>query len=216
MAASGHAGEHGDVTVPSGPIRRPGHPALAALLLILASVWLAAGIRGGLAGNPAIIPGLGASGAYWAAVVGAALALLAAHLMRHRQTVVVIRGAIVVTERSWLRSRTWREPLSGYREIRCAVEHQPHRYGRRRWHVARLWHPEPRKRVELARTRDAAAIEEHAREYARRLGLPLVWQQRPSFMLDQAGVDGADHDGCGGVRGEVAAVAGPGRSASAS
>jgi hypothetical protein len=215
MAARGHAGEDGDVTLASLPIRSPGHPALAALLLVLASVWLAAGIRGALSGDPVVIPGLGASGAYWAAAVGVALALLTVLLLLRRRTVTVAGGALVVTARSLLRSRTWEEPLSSYGEVRCDVEQQPHRYGRRSWYVVRLWHPEPRKRVELARARDPAAIEERARECARRLGLPLVWQQRPSSMVDQAGVHGADHHGRGGVRGDVAAGARPRRSVSA-
>ena len=112
---------------------------------------------------------------YLAAAVGVALALLAAHWMLRRRTVVITRGALVVTERSLLRGRAWREPLSSYREIRCHVEQRRHRYGRRSWYVARLWHPEPGKRVELARARDLAVMEERARDCARRLGLPLVW-----------------------------------------
>ena len=172
-----------------------------ALVLVVASVgWPR--VRGSLGGSPAVIPGLGAAGAYWAAGVGAALALLAVHLMLRRQTVVMTRGALVVTERSLLPARTWREPLSSYREIRCQVEQRPHRYGRRSWYVVRLWHPEPGKRVELARARDAAAIEEQARDCARRLGLPLVWEQRPSIIADQTSVPGADHQVRGGVRDE--------------
>jgi hypothetical protein len=216
MATSGHAEEDGTVTLASLPIRRRGHAVLGALLLVVASLWLAAGIRGSVGGSPAVIPGLGASGAYWAAGVGAALALLAVHWMLRRQTVVMNRGALVVTERSLLPARTWREPLSSYREIRCQVEQRPHRYGRRTWYVLRLWHPEPGKRVELARARDAAAIEERARDCARRLGLPLVWEQRPSIVADQASLHGADHRGRDGVRAEVAAAPGAGGSLSAS
>jgi hypothetical protein len=215
MTINGHADEDGAVTLVSLPIRRRSHATLGALVLVVASLWLAAGIRGGLDGSPAIIPGLGASGAYWAAGVGAALALLAVHWMLRRQTIVMIRGALVVTERSLLPVRTWREPLSNYREIRCQVEQRPHRYGQRSWYVARLWHPEPGKRVELARAREAAAIEEQARDCARRLGLPLVWEQRPSDIADQARVHGADHRVRDGVRAEVAATPAAGRSLSA-
>jgi hypothetical protein len=216
MAASGHAEEDGTVTLASLPIRRRSHAALGALVLVVAGVWLAAGIRGGLGGSAAVIPGLGASGAYWAAGVGAALALLAVHWMLRRQTVVMTSGALVVTERSLLPGGTWREPLSSYRELRCQVEQRPHRYGRRSWYVVRLWHPEPGKRVELARARDPAAIEERARDCAHRLGLPLVWEQRPSIIADQAGVHGADHRLRDGVRAEVAAAPGAGQSLSAS
>ena len=216
MATTGHAEEDGAVTLASLPIRRRSHAALGALVLVVASLWVAAGIRGSLGGSPAVIPGLGAAGAYWAAGVGAALALLAVHLMLRRQTVVMTRGALVVTERSLLPARTWREPLSSYREIRCQVEQRPHRYGRRSWYVVRLWHQEPGKRVELARARDAAAIEERARDCARRLGLPLVWEQRPSIIADQTSVPGADHQVRGRVRDEVGAAPGAGRSLSAS
>ena len=123
-------------------------------------------------------------------------------------------GALVVADRSLLRGSTWREPLSNYREIRCQVEQQPHRYGRRSWYVVRLWHPEPAKRVELARARDPIAIEERARDCARLLGLPLVWEQLPAIMVDPAAVGGADHHVRGRVREEVAAAPGPGRSLS--
>jgi hypothetical protein len=203
MAASGLAKERGEVTLASLSIRRRGHAALGALLLVIASLWLAAGIRGNLGGGPAVIPGLGDAGAYWAAGVGAALALLALHWMLRRQTVVMTRGTLVVSERSLLRRRTWREPLSSYREIRCRVEQQPHRYGRRSWYVVRLWHPEPAKTVELARARDQVAIEERARDCARLLGLPVVWEQLPSIMVDEAGVDGVARHVRGRVRDEV-------------
>jgi hypothetical protein len=216
MAASRLAQEHGYVTLAPLPARGRGHAGLGALLLVIASLWLAAGIRGNLGGSPAVIPGLGAAGAYWAAGVGAALALLAVHLMLRRRTVVMTRSALVVTERSLLPARTWREPLSSYREIRCQVEQRPHRYGRRSWYFVRLWHPEPGKRVELARARDAAAIEERARDCARRLGLPLVWEQRPSIIAGQTSVPGADHQVRGRVRDKVGAAPGAGRSLSAS
>jgi hypothetical protein len=130
--------------------------------------------------------------------------------------VVLTRGALLVTERSLLRGRTWREPLSSYREIRCQVEQRPHRYGRRSWYVVQLWHPEPAKRVELARARDPAAIDARARAYARRFGLPLVWEQPESTMVERDGVQAADHHARGESRNELAAAAVPGRSLSAS
>lgn len=217
MAASAHAQQDEDVTLASLPIRRPGHVALGALLMMVASLWLAAALRGSLGGSPAIIPGLGSFGAYLATAVGLALAVLAAHWMLRRQTVALTRGALVVTERSLLRGRTWREPLSSYREIRCQVEQRPHRYGRRSWYVVRLWHPEPGKRVELASASDPAALEERAHDCARRLGLPLVWEQWPSISTDQAKVHGTDPHGPGGVRNEIAAARPrPGGSLSAS
>ena len=44
----------------------------------------------------------------------------------------------------------------------------------RTWYVVRLWHQEPAKALELApRAKDPALIEGHARDWARRLGMPL-------------------------------------------
>jgi hypothetical protein len=217
MAARAHAEQQEDVTLASLSIRRPGHAALGALLMVVAILWLSAAIRGSLTGSPAIIAGLGSFGACLAAAVGVALAVLAGHWMLRRQMVVLTHGALLVTERSLLHRRTWREPLASYREIRCQVEQRPHRYGRRSWYVVRLWHPEPGKRVELASASDPAALEQRAHDCARRLGLPLVWEQWPSISADGAEAHGADPHGRAGVRDEIAAARpGPGASLSAS
>lgn len=216
MSASGHAGRDEDAASAPLVIRRPAHAALGALLLAVASLWLIAAIRGALAGSPAIVPGLGSSGAYWAGAVGAALAVLGGHWIVRRQTLVTDRGALFVTEQSLLGGQTWYEPLANYREIRGRVEQRPHRYGPRSWYVMQLWHPEPAKRVELACARDPAAIEARARDCARRFGLPLVWEQPQSTTMDQAAVHAADHHARGGSRDEIAAAAVPGQSLSAS
>lgn len=216
MSASAHAGREADATSAPLLIRRPGHAALGALILAVASLWLAAAIRAALAGSPAIVPGLGSSGAYWAGAVGAALAVLALHWILRRQTVVVDRGALFVTERSLLGGHAWGEPLANYREIRGHVEQRPHRYGRRSWYVVQLWHPEPAKRVELARARDPAAIEARARDCARRFGLPLVWEPPQSTMVERAGAHAADHHARDEFRDEIAAAAGAGEPVSAS
>lgn len=178
MSASGYPGPEVDAGPAPRLIRRTGQAALGALVLAIASLWLTAAISGVLAGNPAIVPGLGSSGAYWAGAVGAALAVLALHWIVRWQAVVVDGVAVFVTERSLLGSRTWREPLSNYREIRASHEQQPHRYGVRTWYVVQLWHPEPAKTVELARARDPGLIEARARECARHFGLPLSSRRR--------------------------------------
>lgn len=216
MSALGYAKPGVEATSAPLLIRRPGNASLGALVLAVACLWIAAAIRSALAGNPAVVPGLGSSGAYWAGTVGAALAVLGLHWIMRRQTLVIERGALVVTARSLLGGHTWCEPLAHYPEIRGHVEQRPHRYGRRSWYVMQLWHPEPAKRIELARARDPAAIEALARDYARRLGLPLAWEQTQSTLADQAGRHAADRRAQGGSRDEVAAAAVPGRSLSAS
>jgi hypothetical protein len=197
-------------------VRRSPYAPLGALVLAVASVWLAVAVRGAVAGNPAIVPGLGSSGAYCAGAVGAALAVLGLHWALRRRTVVVDRGALLVTERSLFGGRRWREPLANYREIRGRIEQRPHRYGPRRWHVVMLWHPEPARTIELARARDPAAARSRAQEYARRFGLPLVWEQAPTIMAAPAAAPAADRPGQEVPAAEVAAPAVPGQSLSAS
>lgn len=215
MSASGRRGQDANATPAPLLIQRSPHAAVGALVLAVASLWLAITIRGALAGNPAIVPGLGSSGAYWAGALGAALAGLGLHWALRRQTVVIDRGALLVTKRSLFGRHSWREPLANYREIRGHIEQRPHRYGPRSWYVVQLWHPERAKRIELARARDRAAIEAHARDCARRFGLPLVWQQPPSTVAEPAGAHAADHSVRNRSAGEIAATALPGRSLSA-
>ena len=216
MAASRRARGDADVNLATFSVRRPGTAILGPLLLIIASLWLAAAIRGSLSGSPAVIPGLGSFGPYLAAAVGIALALLAAHWLLGSHKVALIGGELVVSERSLLRRRTWREPFASYREIRCAIERRQHRYGRRSWYVVLLWHPDRGKRVELARDREPGAIEERARDCARRLGLPLVWEQPPAAVAAPAGAPVADRPLRAGAAGEVDATPLTGRSVSAS
>ena len=82
-----------------------------------------------------------------------------------------------MTDRSLRGARAWREPLANYREMPAYRELRTHRAGVRTWYLVRLWHPEPAKAIELVRAKDPALIERHALDWARRLGLPLSWQQ---------------------------------------
>jgi hypothetical protein len=157
-------------------IRRTERAPLGGLLLVIAILWLAALISGFIVGNAAIIPGLGTAGAYLAGALGAGFAVLALDWMVRGRTVVIRRGTVVVTDRGLLGSSSWREPLANYPEIRACREQRSYHSGVRSWYLVRLWHPEPGKAVELARAKDPARIEPRARDYARRLGLPLSWQ----------------------------------------
>jgi hypothetical protein len=156
-------------------IRRHERAPLGALLLVLATLWLKAAIDGLLAGNPAVVPGLGSFGAYLAGALGAALGLLALDWLVGGRTVIISHGMVRVAERS-LRGRcAWREPLAGYAGICALREHRAHRAGSRTWYVVRLGHREPAKALELARAKDPALIERCARDWACRLGMPLSW-----------------------------------------
>ena len=63
---------------------------LGVLLLVIAVLWLGAAIHGLVAGNSAIVPGLGAGGAYLVgALGGVALALLALDWIVRGRTVVI-------------------------------------------------------------------------------------------------------------------------------
>lgn len=158
-------------------IRRADRALLGGLLLVIAIVWLAAGLSGLVGGDPAIIPGLGSSGRYLAGALGAALALIALDWMAGGRSVAIERGTVAVTVCSLLGRHAWREPLANYREIRVDREQQPHRSGAQSWYVVRLRHPEPGKAIELARARDPALIERRAREYAGRCRVPLSWHR---------------------------------------
>jgi hypothetical protein len=91
-------------------IRRAERAPLGALLLVIAVLWLWAAIHGLVVGDSAIVPGLGAGGAYLVGAFGVALALLALDWMVRGRTVVIGHGAVAVTERSLRGSRAWREP----------------------------------------------------------------------------------------------------------
>jgi hypothetical protein len=91
------------------------------------------------------------------------------------RTVVISHGMVLVAARSLRGRRAWREPLAGYAGIRALREFRPHCTGVRTWYVVRLLHQEPAKALELARAKDPALIEWYARDWARRLGVPLSW-----------------------------------------
>jgi hypothetical protein len=176
MSASGHTEPKADGGSARIVVRRTAQAGLGWILLAIAGLWLAGPMRGLWTGEAAIVPGLGGSGAWWTGAVGVGLAVIAVHWIVRRRTVVVDRGAVEATCRSLLGRHRWREPLANYRELRARHEEQPHRYGPRRWLVIELWHPEPAKTVELARTRDPRAGAAHAQAWARRLALPVRWQ----------------------------------------
>jgi hypothetical protein len=193
-AGAGHRWSSSTVHRPRRPhmclIRRAARAPLGVLLLVIAVLWLGEAIHALLAADSAIVPGLGAGGAYLVGALGVALAVLALDWMVRGRTVVISQGAVAVTDGSLRGGRAWREPLANYREIRAYRELRTHRAGVRSWYVVRLWHPEPAKAIELARAKDPALIEWRARDWARRLGLPLSWQQDESTVAPMSGASG--------------------------
>lgn len=152
------------------------------LMVAIAAVWCAVAIRGLVVGAPEVIPGLGTTiGAAGTLMVGSALALLGLSWIVRREVLVIDRDMVELADRRLTGVRVWHAPLTGYRGVRDRQEQHPHRYGTRVWYVVELWHPEPEKTVELARTRDPRTVEECAVSWARRLGLPLC--RRPDEPL---------------------------------
>jgi hypothetical protein len=175
MRASAHS-QVEPVANPDAPrivIRRAPHAFLGGMLLVIASVWIGIPIRAILAGTPEVVPGLGSLGAGGALVIGCALGLIAFVWMLRREVVVIEGDLVRVSDRRLLRSRIWREPLTGYRGVRRRRETRPHRYGPRHRHVIELWHPKAERTVELARNHDPRLADEQAAAWAKRLRLSL-------------------------------------------
>jgi hypothetical protein len=175
MRASAHSRvePRADADPPQIAIRSRGPALLGGFLLIIAGVWIGVPVRGLLVGVPEVVPGLGAAGAGIALLIGAALALVAVSWMLQRRVVAIEGDLVTMTDRRLLGTRTWREPLSGYRGVRLRDESRPHRYGARHCHVIELWHPKPARTVELDRIREPRLADRQAEVWARRFGLPL-------------------------------------------
>jgi hypothetical protein len=173
--AHARAGSEPNAAAAASLLRRTHQAASGMLLLAIAGIWLAAAIHGILAGKPAIVAGLGASGAYWAGAIGAVLAVIALHWIVRCETVAIGHGVVRASKRSLFGTRGWREPLANYRGLRGRHENRPHRYGPRRWYVVELWHPEPSKVVELARTKTPGSTEARTQAWASRFRLPPAW-----------------------------------------
>jgi hypothetical protein len=124
--------------------------------------------------------------------------MVALHWMARRNTIVVEGGMVRVASRSLIGGDAWREPLASYCGIRARRIERRHRYCPLRWHVIELWHPDPAKTVELARTRDPCAGAKQAETWAGRLTQPLCWE--PHEHLARSGHEARDKVGGGGSR----------------
>jgi hypothetical protein len=125
MPAQGYARAEMQAAAPL-MIRRADRAPLGALLLVIATLWLAAAISGWVGGKAAIIPGFGSSGAYLAGALGAGLAVIALTWMVRGRIVVIGRGTVAVTVWSL---HGW---VSPHRRAMTAASRSVPRYSRAR------------------------------------------------------------------------------------
>lgn len=174
MRASAHSqvGPVADAAPAPIMIRHRHRALLGGLLLAIASVWLAVSL-GALQAGALELPGTGMAGAVGAFAVGSALALIGLEWIARCQIVVLDRGRLRVTERRLTGERVFEESLASYHGLRLRCEQLPDRYGWRSWYLVEVWHGDPTKTVELARSKDPCLVEQRAEDWARRLDLPL-------------------------------------------
>ncbi len=147
---------------------------LGALVLTIATIWIAAGLSALMAHSPAVLSGLGATGACPILLVGAGFTLWALDMVLRRQTLAFGNSEVEVMTRRLTGVHRWHEPLTSYLGLRHRRQPVRHRYGRRTEHRIELAHPDPTKVVVLLRTWDEARAEACWRDWAQRLDLPTV------------------------------------------
>ena len=146
---------------------------LGALILAVASVWIAVPLLA-LAGGRTAFQNLGVAGSLSLVALGVAQLLWALQLLLRRRTLTVGGNALLMAERGLLGVRCWREPIAHFRGLRHRRERVR---GPRGWsvvHRLELVHPEPAKAICLLTTRDERRLAAAARQWARWLGLPAA------------------------------------------
>ena len=160
---------------------------LGGLILAIGSVWVALPWLPLLTGAPPPWPGLGLAGSSALVAVGAGQALWGLELLLRRRTLIVGQSSLQLTSRGLLGARQWHEPLANYRGLRQRRERVRHRYGWRIVYRLELAHPDPTRELCLISTRDGRRIEASGRQWAARLGLPLLPAESataPRIVLD--------------------------------
>jgi hypothetical protein len=157
------------------------------LILAIGSVWIALPLLSLISGAPPPLPGLGVAGMCSLVAVGVAQVLWALDLLIRRRTLIIDQNSLQLSVRGLLGARRWHEPLANYRGLRHRRERVPHRYGWRMVYRLELAHPDPAKELCLMSTRDGRRIEACGRQWAARLGLPVLPAERatpPRMALD--------------------------------
>jgi len=144
------------------------------LILTIGSVWVVLPLLSLISGAPPPLPGLGVAGICGLVAVGVGHVLWALDLLIHRRTLIIDQNSLQLSVRGLLGTRRWHEPLANYRGLRHRCERVRHRYGWRMVYRLELAHPDPTKELCLMSTRDGRRIEARGRQWAARLGLPVL------------------------------------------
>jgi hypothetical protein len=147
---------------------------LGGLILAVGSVWISLPLLPLITGAPPPLPGLGVAGICSLMAVGVGQVLWALDLLIRRRTLIIDQNSLQLSVRGLLGARRWHEPLANYRGLRHRPERVRHRYGWRVVHRLELAHPDPAKELCLMSTRDGRWIEACGRQWAARLGLPVL------------------------------------------
>jgi hypothetical protein len=160
---------------------------LGALILAIGSVWIALPLLPLVTGAPPALPDLGGAGICALVTVGIGQVLWALDLLLRRRTLIIGQTSLELAVRGLLGARRWHEPLANYRGLRHRRERVRHRYGWRMVYRLELAHPDPTRELCLISTRDGRRIEACGRQWAARLGLPLLPAESaaaPRMVLD--------------------------------
>ena len=160
---------------------------LGGLILAIGSAWIALPVLSLITGAPQALPGLGVAGTCGLIALGIGQVLWALDLLIRRRTLIIGQTSLELSVRGLLGARRWHEPLANYRGLRHRCERVRHRYGWRMIHRLELAHPDPTKELCLISTRDGRRIEACGRQWAARLGLPMLPAEgaaAPRMVLD--------------------------------
>jgi len=159
-------------------VERVGPPTLDALILAIAGVWIVVPLRALLAGEALSIPALGGPDLMPAVAIGGIFAVWGLDHLIRRQEIVIAGGMVRVLTRRVTGVHRWHEPLTNYLGLHHRCQRIHHRYGWRIVHRLELAHPDPAKELCLMSARDARRIEACVRQWASRLGLPVLTAER--------------------------------------
>ncbi|HSA80581.1 MAG TPA: hypothetical protein VLE23_07140, partial [Geminicoccaceae bacterium] len=144
------------------------------LILAIGSVWIALPLPPLITGAPPAVPSLGVAGTCGLVAVGIGHVLWALDLLLRRHTLIIGQTSLELSARGLFGTRRWREPPANYRGLRQRRQRVYHRYGWRTVYRLELAHPDPSKEFCLISTRDGRWIEACGRQWAARLGLPVL------------------------------------------